>query len=325
MKAIICPKYGSPDVLQLLELAKPAPQDDEVLIQIHAASLNSRDLRMLRANPFFMRLMPGGLFRPKNKILGADVAGRVEAIGKSARQFKPGDEVFGYLPSATGCGTFAEYVCATENLITLKPANLTFEQAAAVPEAAMTALQGLRDKGNLQPGQKVLIHGASGGVGTFAVQIAKALGAEVTAVCSTRNLEMVSSLGADLVIDYKKEDFSKNEQQYDLILAVNGYHPISNYLSALKPEGSYVVVGGSMFQLAQAVINKKKISKTGLQKISIVSLVQSQKDLMLIKELIESEKIRPVIDGNYPISNTAEAFWYFEKVHPKGKVVISVV
>jgi NADPH:quinone reductase-like Zn-dependent oxidoreductase len=325
MKAIVCPKYGSPDVLQLQEVAKPAPKDDEVLIRIHAASINSRDWRFVRANPFFIRLVPGGFLQPKNKILGADVAGRLEAIGRYVRQFKPGDEVFGYFPSATGRGTFAEYVCADEKAITLKPANLTFEQAAAVPEAAMTALQGLRDNGNIQPGQKVLINGASGGVGTFAVQIAKAFGAEVTAVCSTRNLEMVRSLGAGHVIDYRKEDFTKNGQQYDLILAVNGYHPISDYLRSLKPEGSYVVAGGSLFQLAQAAINRKKVSKTGSQKIYIASLVQSQKDLFLIKELLESGKIMPVIDGCYPLSKTAEAFWYFEKVHPKGKIVISVV
>jgi NADPH:quinone reductase-like Zn-dependent oxidoreductase len=325
MKAIICPKYGSPDVLQLREVVKPVPQEDEVLIQIHAASLNSRDLRMLRANPFFMRLMPGGLFRPKNKILGADVAGRVEAIGCNVKQFKPDDEVFGYLPSATGRGTFAEFVCAKENLITLKPANLTFEQTAAVPVAAMTALQGLRDDGNIQPGQRVLIQGASGGVGTFAVQIAIAFGAEVTAVCSTRNLDMVSSIGADHVIDYKKEDFTQNGQQYDLILAVNGYHPISDYLRALKPKGTYIVAGGSMFQLFQAASNGKRISKTGSQKTYVVSLVQSQKDLIFMKELLESGKVIPIIDGCYPISKTPEAFWYFEKVHPKGKVVISVV
>ena len=324
MKAIICTKYGSPDVLQLNEVAKPVPQDDEELIKIHAASINSRDWRFMRAKPFFIRLMPGDLLRPKNKILGADVAGRVEAIGRNVRQFKPGDEVFGYLPSATGRGTFAEYVCAKENLITLKPANLTFEQAAAVPEAAMTALQGLRDNGNIQRGQKVLINGASGGVGTFAVQIAKAFGAEITAVCSTRNLEMVRSLGADYVIDYKKEDFTKNGQQYDLILAVNGYHPISDYLRALEPEGNYVVAGGSMLQLFQAASNRKRISRNGGRKISIVSLVQSQKDLILIKELLESRRIMPVIDGCYPLSKTAEAFWYFEKEHTKGKVVISV-
>jgi NADPH:quinone reductase-like Zn-dependent oxidoreductase len=324
MKAIICPKYGSPDVLQLRDVVNPVPQEDEVLIEIHAASLNSRDLRMLRANPFFMRLMPGGLFRPKNKILGADVAGQVEAVGSNARQFKPGDEIFGFLPSATGRGTFAEYVCAKENLIMLKPTNLTFEQAAAVPLAAMTALQGLRDNGNIQPGQKVLIQGASGGVGTFAVQIAKAFGAEVTAVCSTRNLEMVRSLGADHVIDYQKVDFTQSGKQYDLILAVNGYHPISDYLRALKPQGTYVVAGGSILQLIQAGSNKKRNSNTGGQKIVVASLVQSQKDLNFIKELLESGKIVPVIDGCYPISKTAEAFWYFEKEHPKGKVVITM-
>jgi len=325
MKAIVCTKYGPPKVLQLKEVAKPAPQDDEVLIKIHAASINSRDWRRMRANPFFIRLMAGGLLKPKNPILGADVAGRVEAIGSNVKQFKPGDEVFGYLPSATGCGTFAEYGCAKENLITLKPANLSFEQAAAVPLAAITALQGLRDKGNIQPGQKVLINGASGGVGTFAVQIAKSFGAEVTGVCSTRNLEMVRSIGADHVIDYKKEDFTQNGQQYDLILAVNGYHPISDYLHALKPEGTYVVAGGSMFQLFQAASNGKRISKTGCQKTYVVSLEHNKKDLVFIKELLESGKIMPVIDGCYPLSKTPEAFWYFEKVHPKGKVVISVV
>jgi NADPH:quinone reductase-like Zn-dependent oxidoreductase len=325
MKAIICPKYGSPDVLQLREVAKPIPRDDEVLVEIHAASLNSRDLRMLRAQPVFMRLLPGGLSRPKNKILGADLAGRVEATGRLTKQFQPGDEVFGYLPGATGRGTFAEYVCMQENLLALKPANLTFEQAAAVPEAALTALQALRDDGKLQPGQNILINGASGGVGTFAVQIAKAFGVEVTAVCSTRNLEMARSIGADYIIDYRKEDFTQNGQQYDLILAVNGYHPLSDYLRALKPEGTYVVTGGSIFQLIQAASNRKKVSQTCKQKIFIASLVQSPKDLILIKELLESGKINPVIDGCYPLSKTAEAFWYFEKEHARGKVVISVV
>ncbi len=324
MKAIICPRYGSPDVLQLREVPKPVPQEDEVLIQIHAASLNSRDLRMLRANPFFMRLKPGGLFRPKNKILGADLAGRVEAIGRSVKQFQPGDEVFGYLPSATGRGTFAEYVCAREDLITLKPANLTFEQSAAVPLAAMTALQGLRDTGNIKRGQKVLINGASGGVGTFAVQIAKALGAEVTAVCSTRNLDLMRSLGADHVIDYQKENFTRNGQQYDLIQAVNGYHPISDYLRALQPEGTFVVSGGSMAQLVQAASNATKGSQAGSQKIYVLTLKQNQQDLAFVKELIESGKIMPVIDKCYPLTKTTEAFWYFEKQHPKGKVVITI-
>jgi NADPH:quinone reductase-like Zn-dependent oxidoreductase len=324
MKAIICTKYGSPDVLQLQEVGKPTPQDNEVLIKIQAASINARDWRFMRAKPFFIRLMPGGFQQPKNKILGADVAGRIEAVGSNVKLFQPGDDVFGYLPSSTGRGTFAEYVCANEKAITLKPANLTFEQAAAVPVAAMTALQGLRDKGNLQPGQKVLIDGASGGVGTFALQIAKAFGAEVTAVCSTRNLKMVRSLGADHVIDYKVEDFTQNGQQYDLILAVNGYHPISDYLRALNAEGTYVIAGGSMAQLFQAVSNRKRISRTGYQKIYVVSLEHNEKDLADIKELLESGKIIPVIDEAYPLRETSEAFRYFEKVHPRGKVVITM-
>jgi NADPH:quinone reductase-like Zn-dependent oxidoreductase len=324
MKAIVCTKYGSPDVLRLQEVPKPAPQDDEVLIEIHAASINARDWRLMRANPFFIRLAPGGFLRPKNKILGADQAGRVAAVGSQVKQFQPGDEVFGYLPSATGRGTFAEYVCANENAITLKPANLSFEQAAAVPMAAMTALQGLRDNGSIQPGQKVLINGASGGVGTFAVQIAKALGAEVTAVCSTRNLEMARSIGADHVIDYCKEDFTQNGQQYDLILAVNGYHPFSDYLHSLKPEGTYVVAGGSMLQLVQAAGKTKSNSNTGGQKTYIASLVQNQTDLVFMKELLESGKVVPVIDGCYPLGKVAEALWYFEKEHAQGKVVITV-
>ena len=324
MKAIICTKYGSPDVLQLREVAKPAPKDDEVLIKIHAASINSRDWRMVRANPFFIRLVSGSFLQPKNKILGGDVAGRVEAVGRYVKQFKPGDEVFGYLPSATGRGTFAEYVCANENAIALKPSNLTFEQAAAVPVAALTALQGLRDKGSIQPGQKVVINGASGGVGTFAVQIAKAFGAEVTAVCGARNLDMARSLGADHVIDYMREDFTRNGQQYDLILAVNGYRSISDFLRALKPGGNYVVAGGSMRQLIQAALQGRQIPKVEDKKTHIVSLVQSQTDLFLLKELLESRKVIPVIDGCYPLHKTADAFWYFEKEHAKGKVIITM-
>jgi NADPH:quinone reductase-like Zn-dependent oxidoreductase len=324
MKAIVCPKYGSPDVLQLQDVEKPSPKDDEVLIEIHAASINARDWRMMRAKPFFIRLAPGGFLRPKNKVLGGDVAGRVEAVGRNVKQFKPGDEVFGYLPSATGRGTFAEYVCANENAITLKPANLSFEQAAAVPVAALTALQGLRDNGNIQPGQKVLIHGASGGVGIFAVQIAKAFGAEVTAVCSTRNLEMARSLGADHVIDYKKENFAHNGQRYDLILAVNEYHPISDYLRALSPQGIYVVAGGSMLQLFQAARQARQTAKMIGQKTHVVSLMQNQKDLIFLGELLESGKVVTVIDDCYPLNKTAEALWKFEKVHPKGKVIITV-
>ena len=324
MKAIICTKYGSPDVLHLEEVTKPAPGDDEVLIRVHAASINSRDWRLLRANPFFIRLAKGGLLRPKYPILGVDMAGWVEAVGSGVRQFKPGDEVFGYL-SRYGGRTFAEYVCAGENEVVLKPNNVTFEQAAAVPLAALTALQALRTNGNLQPGQKVLINGASGGVGTFAIQITKALGAEVTAVCSTRNLEMVQSLGPDYVIDYKVEDFTQNGQQYDLILAVNGYHPIADYLRALKPEGTYVAAGGSMAQLFQAATSGKRLTRTGRQKTYIVSQDRNEKDLMFLKELLESGKIKPVIDACYPLKKTPEALRYFEKVHPRGKVVITMV
>lgn len=324
MKAIICLRYGSPNVLQLREVEKPAPQEGEVLIRIHAAALNSRDLRLLRANPIVMRLMPGGFFRPKIKILGADFAGVIEAVGQNARQYKAGDEVFGYMPSTTGRGTLAEYMCASETLVSLKPANLKFEQAAAVPLAAVTALQGLRDKGNLLPGQKVLIYGASGGVGTYAVQIAKALGAEVTAVCSKRNLELVHTLGADRVIDYKAEDFTQNGWQYDLILSVNGYRPISDYLSVLKPGGSYVVAGGSMRQLIQAASQQHRLSKTDNRKVHTLSIVQNQQDLAFLRQLLETGKVVPVIDAIYPLSRAADAFRYFEKEHARGKVVIAI-
>ena len=324
MKAIICTKYGSPEVLQLQEMAKPAPQDEDALIEIRAASINSLDWRLMRAHPFVIRLATGGFLHPKKKIPGVDVAGIVEAVGKSIQQFKAGDEVFGWLPRSTGRGTLAEYVCAAENTIALKPTNLTFAQAAAVPLAAMTALQALRDSGHIQSGQKVLIHGASGGVGTFAVQIAKAFGAEVTGVCSTRNLEMVRSLGAEHVIDYKREDFARNGQRYDLILAVNGARLLSDYLRALSPEGSYVVVGGSMLQLLQAAGAGRGISRRGKQKVSIASLVQNQQDLIFVKELLEAGKITPVIDGCYPLEKTPEAFWYFEQQHPRGKVVITM-
>jgi len=252
MKAIVNHKYGSPDVLELKDVEKPTPGDDEVLIKVHAASVNAFDWHMLRADPFFIRLM-SGLLKPKRNILGADVAGQVEAVGGNVKQFKPGDDVYGV---TAGCrsGSFAEYVCAGENVIALKPSNITFEQAAAVPLAAVTALQGLRNKGHIQPGQKVLINGASGGVGTFAVQIAKSFGAEVTAVCSTRNLDRVHSLGADQIIDYTQEDFTKKGQHYDLILAANGNRSIFDYKRALSPKGIYVLAGGSMAQFYQFVL-----------------------------------------------------------------------
>src|SRR6266581_384801 len=253
MRAIGYHTYGSPDVLKLEEVQKPVPQDDEVLVKVHAASVNAAELHLLRADPFLMRLMGYGLLKPKHTILGAAMAGRVEAVGRNVTQFQPGDEIFGDLTKC-GFGAFAEYVCASEDALALKPANVTFEEAAAVPLAAVTALQGLRAKGQIKPGQKVLIYGAGGGVGTFAVQIAKSFGAEVTAVCSTRNVDMVRSIGADHVIDYTQEDFTQNGQRYDLILAANGYHPLSDYKRALSPQGMYVMTGGSMAQLFQAML-----------------------------------------------------------------------
>ena len=323
MKAIVYESYGSPDVLHLSEVEKPVLGPDQVLVKICASSINSRDWRMMRADPFIIRFMVGGLFKPKNPILGVDVAGTVEALGSQVTQFRAGDEVFGCVSLKSG-GTFAEYTCAGVNEIVLKPANITFEQAASVPLAALTALQALRDSGNIQAGQKVLIQGASGGVGSFAVQIAKALGAEVTGVCSTRNLEMLRAIGADHSIDYQKEDFTRNGQRYDLILAANGYHPIGDYLRALTPQGRYVVAGGAMFQLFQAALWGKLASKPGGQKIAVCSLVPSLKDLLYMKELLESGQVVPVIDDCYPLEKTADAFRYYEKTHARGKVVITM-
>src|SRR5437867_9331431 len=248
MKAIVNTHYGSPDVLQLKEVEKPAPSDHEVLVKVLAASAAAGDWHLLRAQPFLMRFT-SGLLKPKHTILGAAMAGRVEAVGRNVTQFQPGDEVFGDL-SACGFGAFAEYVSVPENALALKPTRLTFEEAATVPVSAATALQGLRDKGHIQPGQKVLINGASGGVGTFAVQIAKAFGAEVTGVCSTRNVDMVRSIGADYVIDYMQEDFTKNGRQYDLIIDAVGNLSVSDYKRALSPQGIGVTVGfSSLFRL----------------------------------------------------------------------------
>ncbi|MBI3943546.1 MAG: NAD(P)-dependent alcohol dehydrogenase [Chloroflexi bacterium] len=322
MKAIVYTQYGSPDVLELKDVEKPTPKDDEVLIKVHAASVNAADLHLLRADPFLVRLM-FGLIKPKNTILGADIAGRVEAIGRNVKQFKPGDEVFGDI-SECGWGGFAEYVCARENALVLKPANITFEQAAAVPMAAVTALQGLRSKGRIQPGQKVLINGASGGVGTFAVQIAKSFGTEVTAVCSTRNMAMARSIGADHVIDYTQEDFTKKGQRYDLILAVNGYHPISDYQRTLSPAGTYVMTGGSGAQMSQAMLLGPWISMTGSKKMGNLLAKPNKQDLSFIQELLAAGKVVPVIDRYYPLSKVPEAIRYLEEEHAKGKVVITM-
>ncbi len=249
MKAMVITKYGPPDVLELQEVAKPAPKDDEVLIKVRAASVNAGDWHLMRADPFLVRLMYG-LSKPNIKILGSDVAGQVEAVGQNVTQFSLGDEVFGDL-SESGLGAFAEYVCAPEHALALKPATLTFEEAAATPLAAVTALQGLRDHGHIRAGHKVLINGASGGVGTFAVQLAKHFGTEVTGVCSTKKAEMVRSLGADHVIDYIKEDFTQKGERYDLILGIGGYHALTEYKRALHPEGRYVMTGGATKQMFQ--------------------------------------------------------------------------
>ncbi len=318
MKAFVYTKYGSPDVLQLQDVEKPTPKDDEVLIKVQAVSINAYDWHFLSADIFLVRLA-GGVLRPKNPILGADIAGRVEAVGSTVKQFQPGDEVFGDI----GGGGLAEYVCARENLLVRKPASMAFEEAAAVPMAAITALQGLRDEGQIQPGQKVVVNGASGGVGTFAVQIAKAFGAEVTAVCSTRNLDTARSIGADHVIDYTKEDFTKGQQRYDLIFAANGYHPISAYKRALTPKGIYVMAGGKVPQLFQALIMGRWMSRTGGQKLGALTARIKQSDLVIIKEFLESGKVRPVIDRRYPFSQVPEAFRYFGEGHARGKVVIT--
>ena len=326
MKANVYTKYGSPDVLQLKEVEKPVPKDGELLVKIQAASVNALDRHALRSRPFLIRILSGnGILKPKDQRLGADIAGRVEAVGSNVTQFQPGDEVFG-----VSTGGFAEYACAAENELALKPANSSFEAAAAVPVAALTALQGLRDKGQIQPGQKVLIRGASGGVGTFAVQIAKAFGAEVTAVCSTRNVDMVRSMGADHVIDYTQADFTRNGQRYDLILAVNGYHPIFAYRRALSSKGMYVLVGeGSNAHLFRAVLQAMLlgplISRTGSQKMAFMGIAKiNQKDLVFVKELLEAGKVVPVIDRCYQLHETAEAIRYLEEEHARGKVVITM-
>jgi NADPH:quinone reductase-like Zn-dependent oxidoreductase len=323
MKAIIHRKYGSPDVLELVELEKPAPKDDEVLVKIHAASVNAYDWHLLTADIFLVRLMGGGLLKPKDTSMGADIAGQVEAVGPNVKQFKPGDEVYGDI-AGSGQSGFAEYCSVQEKRLALKPTNLSFEQAAAVPMAGITALQGLRDKGQIKPGQKVLIQGASGGVGTFAVQIAKYYGAEVTAVTSTGNMDQARSLGADHVIDYKKEDFTKSGKQYDLILAANGHHPLSAYKRALTPKGIYVMAGGTFAQIFQSMLLGPRYSEKGGRQLGGVSAKQSQDDLAFLRELLEAGKIVPVIDRRYPLSEAAEAVRYLGTGHARGKVVITM-
>ena len=317
MKAIVYTEYGSPDVLQVKDVEKPAPTDNEVLLKVHAASANPADWHLMRAEPFLARLA-NGLLKPKNTKLGADVAGQVQAVGGNVTQLQVGDDVFGEMP-LNELGGFAEYVCAPEELLALKPAKITFKQAAAVPLAAFTALQGLRDKGQIQPGQRVLINGASGGVGTFAVQIAKSFGTEVTGVCSTRNLDMVRSIGADHVIDYTQEDFTQTGQRYNLIFDAVGNRSVAYYKRALSPNGICSVAGfTSLSRLFQIML-------LGGKKVGMMKTAKANKeDLVFIKELLEAGKVVPVIDRCYPLAETAEAIRYLETGHARGKIIITV-
>jgi NADPH:quinone reductase-like Zn-dependent oxidoreductase len=324
MKAIVYHGYGLPEVLRLEEVEAPSLKDNEVLVKVYAASVNYADWHLLRGDPFLLRL-ESGLLKPKNKILGADIAGQVEAVGRNVKEFQTGDEVFGDT-SACGWGGLAEYVAVPENALVLKPSNLSFEEAAAVPMAAVTALQGIRDHGQIKPGQKVLIVGASGGVGTFALQIAKSFGTEVTAVCSTGKIDMVRSIGADHVIDYTKEDFTQNGQQYDLIVGANGHYSLSDYKRALAPEGTYVCTGGTMAQIFESMLLGPLRSMNGSKKLKNMGVAKpSQKDLSVMKELLEARKVVPVIDRCYPLQDVSAALRYLGEGHAKGKVVITVI
>ncbi len=323
MKATIFARYGSPDVVQIQDVEKPVPKDNEVLIKVRAASVNPLDASWVRGTPYLVRMM-GGLRKPKDTRLGADVAGQVEAAGKSVTHFRPGDQVFGMCR-----GTFAEYVCTAESgvfmsALAMKPENLTFEQAAAVPVAALTALQGLRDKGNIQPGKKVLINGAAGGVGTFAVQIAKYFGADVTGVCSARNVNMVRSLGADRVIDYTQEDFTKSGQRYDVFFDCVGNHPLLECRRVLNPGGKFIVVGaphGGWLRPLDRLIKALVLSWFMSEIVAFIAKA-SREDLAILRELIEAGKVAPVIDRCCGLGEVSEAIRYLEEGHARGKVVI---
>ena len=320
MKAIVYTKYGGPEVLQLKEIEKPYPKDDEVLIKVHAVSINDWDWGLLQGASFVDRMM-SGLSKPKKQILGSDIAGRIEAVGTNVTRFKPGDEVYGDLSGSWG--GFAEYVCAREKALALKPASMSFNEAAAIPQAAMLAKQGLIDKGQIKSGQKLLINGAGGGVGTFGVQIAKLYGVEVTGVDSTSKLDMLRSMGFHHVIDHTQEDFTKNGKCYDLILDVKTNRSIFDYTRALYRNGIYVTVGGSMVRLLQALILKPWISLITKNQIRIVML-KPNKDLAYMNELFEAGKVRPVIDGPYKLDEVPKAFTIFGKGDHKGKLVITI-
>ena len=320
MKAIVYHHYGSPDVLQCEEIEKPTAGDDEVLIKVRAASVNPLDWKIMKGRPYVMRMM-FGLRKPKNTRPGVDVAGQVEAVGRNVTQFKPGDEVFG------SCrGAFAEYACASELKLAMKPDKVTFEQAASVPVAALTALQGVRDKGHIQPGQKVLINGAAGGVGTFAVQIAKSFGADVTGVCSTRNVEMVRSIGADRVIDYTQEDFTKSGQRYDLIFDSVGNHSFSACRRVLNPNGICVFAGGpnELRTILTRALKALVLSWFVSQNLGMFLARINKHDLTIMRELMQAGKVTPVIDKRYRLSEVPEALRYLAEGHARGKVVITL-
>lgn len=319
MKAITYFQYGSPNNLQLQEVEKPSPKDDEILIKVHAVSLNASDMEMLTANPSYVRMW--GLFKPKFTILGSDIAGVVEAVGKEVTQFKVGDEVFG--DNFDRWGGLAEYVSIPANKLLQKPSSLTFEETASLPQAGVVALQGLRDKGQIQSGQKVLINGAGGGAGTFAIQLAKSFGAEVTGVDNGLKLELMRSIGADHVVDYQKEDFTKNGKKYDLIFDLVAHRSIFDHKRALSPNGKYVVAGGAIPQLLQTLFIGGFISMTSKKNMGILVHQQNEKDISYMVDLLKNKKIVPIIDKIFPLSNAAVAFQYLLEGRAKGKVVIT--
>jgi NADPH:quinone reductase-like Zn-dependent oxidoreductase len=320
MKAIVYTQYGPPEVLQLKEVARPTPKDDEVLIKVQAVSVNRSDWEGLRGKPLYARI--GGLLRPRQQILGSDIAGRVEMAGRNIGRFQPGDEVFGdILPRLGG---FAEYVCARESALALKPASMTFEEAAAIPQAAVIALQGIRDKGQVQPGHKVLINGAGGGAGTFAVQLAKLYGAEVTGVDNTGKLDFMRSLGADHVVDYTQEDFTKNGKEYDLIIDIVAHESVFAYKRALRSNGSFFLAGGSVATILQVLLLRPWISMIESKKMRVLAVRPNTEDVDFMKDLIEAGKVTPAIDKTYPLSEVPKAIGYVGEGHAQGKVVVSV-
>jgi NADPH:quinone reductase-like Zn-dependent oxidoreductase len=321
MKAIVCTKYGPPEFLQLKEIEKPVPKDNEVLVKICAASLNAADFEILRG-AWTARM--AGPIKPRNKIPGSDVAGRIESLGRNAKKFQPGDEVFGDL-FMCGFGAFAEYVSVPEKVLELKPASMTFEEVVTYPQAGLIALQGLRGKRQIKPGQKVLINGAGGGMGSFAVQIAKYYGAEVTGVDNTSKLDMLRAIGCDHVIDYTQKDYTKSGMHYDMILDVAAHRSIFAYKRALSPKGIFIVVGGSRSSIFQVVFLGALVSITGKKKMGMNPWKTNKKeDMVFLQELFETDKVKPVIDKRYPLSEVPEAMKYLEEGHAKGKLVITM-